>query len=144
MGGTKDDEFSLLDGQRVAVQMMSRRGQTRYAQGQGYQAVELGYRGGSAQMIVLVPDQGRFEEIEGLLGKDMMEEILLTFGKTDVKLFMPKFEYEARLGLADTLAGMGMPDAFDPGRADFTGIIVNPTPRLYIKDGLAQSLRGGR
>ena len=136
LGGTEDDEFSLPDGQRVTVQMMSRRGPTGYAQGQGYQAVELAYKGGSAQMIVLLPDQGRFEEIEGLMSKDMMEEILLTFASTDVKLFMPRFEYEARLGLADTLAGMGMPDAFDTQRADFTGIVVNPTPRLYIKDVL--------
>ena len=116
--------------------MMSRRAPTRYVQGQGYQAVELGYRGGSAQMIVLVPDQGRFEDIEGLLGEELMEGILSAFASTDVKLFMPRFEYEASLGLADTLAGMGMSDAFDMQRADFTGIVVNPKPRLYIKDVL--------
>ena len=136
LNGTKDDEFDLLGGDQVTVPMMSRRASTKYAQGQGYQAVELAYKGGSAQMIVLLPDQGRFEDIESSLGKELMEEILQEFASTDVKLFMPRFEYEASLVLADTLAEMGMRDAFAAQRADFTGIVVNPNPRLYISDVL--------
>ena len=56
LSGTKDDEFNLLGGDRVTVPMMSRRASTNYAQGQGYQAVELAYKGGTVQMIVLLPD----------------------------------------------------------------------------------------
>lgn len=44
---------------------------------------------------------------------------------------MPKFEYDASLHLAETLAELGMPDAFDPGRADFSG--MDGTRFLFIK-----------
>jgi serpin B len=35
---------------------------------------------------------------------------------------MPKFEYQSEFGLKESLGQMGMSDAFDPGRADFSGI----------------------
>jgi serpin B len=35
---------------------------------------------------------------------------------------MPKFEYESAFSLGDTLAGMGMPLAFDEDFADFSGM----------------------
>jgi serine protease inhibitor len=57
--GAEDDEFSLLDGQRMPVQMMhsfSAHYFARYVREEGYQAVELDYKGGRAQMIVLLPD----------------------------------------------------------------------------------------
>ena len=38
-----------------------------------------------------------------------------------VTLTMPLFEFESEFSLVDTLAEMGMPDAFD-GRADFSGM----------------------
>jgi serpin B len=63
----------------------------------------------------------------------MMENILRTFARTNVKLFMPRFEYEASLGLVDTLKKIGMRDAFSTETADFSGI----SPRyLFIKDVL--------
>jgi serpin B len=135
-----DDNFILLDGQRITVQMMSWRSNlfADYVQGEGYQAVELDYRGGNAQMIVLLPDQGRFEDIESLLSKDLMEEILQSLAPTHVKLSMPRFEFEASLRLANTLAGMGMRDAFTP-RADFTGITASSSMPLYIGDVLHKS-----
>jgi serpin B len=43
---------------------------------------------------------------------------------------MPKFTYESEFGLADTLAGMGMPDAF--GKADFSG--MDGTHDLFISN----------
>jgi serpin B len=35
---------------------------------------------------------------------------------------MPKFKYESKFELKDTLSQMGMPEAFDPDLADFTGM----------------------
>ena len=49
---------------------------------------------------------------------------------------LPKFEINPAqsLSLGDTLQALGMPLAFDPGKADFTGIANPPSPadRLYI------------
>jgi serpin B len=134
--GAEDDEFTLLDGRRIPVQMMhSSRSRyfSRYVREEGYQAVELDYKGDEAQMIVVLPDEGRFEEIEALLDRELMENILRTFARTNLRLFMPRFEYEASLSLVETLEKMGMRDAFSTEVADFSGI----SPRfLFIKDVL--------
>jgi hypothetical protein len=39
-----------------------------------------------------------------------------------LNLYMPRFGLETRAELRKALATLGMPAAFDPGRADFTGI----------------------
>ena len=39
-----------------------------------------------------------------------------------VKLSLPKFKYASGFGLNEPLKSMGMPDAFDPRRADFSGM----------------------
>ncbi len=41
---------------------------------------------------------------------------------TDVKVYLPKFDYDASLELKPALSDMGMPDAFDWQRADFSGM----------------------
>jgi serine protease inhibitor len=40
------------------------RGDAPYTQGEGYQAVALPYKGDRAEMIVLLPDAGRFTDFE--------------------------------------------------------------------------------
>ena len=39
-----------------------------------------------------------------------------------MKIYLPKFKQENDYDLAQTLAEMGMPSAFSPGSADFSGI----------------------
>jgi len=45
---------------------------------------------------------------------------------------MPKFEFDSEFRLNDTLAEMGMPIAFSPGDADFSGMTGNR--ELFISD----------
>jgi serpin B len=45
---------------------------------------------------------------------------------------MPKFEFDSEFGLKDTLADMGMPVAFSPDEADFSGMTGNS--ELFISD----------
>ena len=39
-----------------------------------------------------------------------------------VDLSMPKFQAQTSISLADQLASLGMPDAFDSAKADFSGM----------------------
>jgi serpin B len=128
--GTRNDEFVLLDGSTVTVPMMSRRASTRFAEGAGYQVVALPYKGERMEMIVVLPEQGQFTAIERSLDNEFLNQALTRLAAGDVKLFMPKFEYEARLSLGETLIEMGMPDAFDHQLADFSG--MDGTDRLAI------------
>ncbi|MGI5835451.1 MAG: serpin family protein, partial [Chloroflexota bacterium] len=51
---------------------------------------------------------------------------------TRVALTIPKFTYESSFSLAETLSGMGMPDAMKPRQADFSG--MDGSRDLYISD----------
>jgi len=118
---THDGPFHLLDGSEVSVPLMKQTEGFGYAEGEGYQAVELPYDGGELAMVVLLPREGQFEEFEGGLDAGRMEQIIGSLEYRQVRLTMPKFEFESEFGLRDTLAGMGMAQAFSE-QADFSGM----------------------
>jgi len=121
---TDDGAFYLLDGSEVTVPMMMQSDSFGYAEGEGYQAVELPYDGRELSMVILLPDTVEFEEFEDSLDADMVDTITNDLIYKEVALTMPKFEFESEFSLADTLAAMGMPVAFT-GAADFSGMTGN-------------------
>ncbi|MDR9459711.1 MAG: serpin family protein, partial [Dehalococcoidia bacterium] len=121
---TDNGVFHLLDGGEVTVPMMMQSDSFGYAEGEGYQAVELPYDGRELSMVILLPDTGEFEEFEGLLDADLVDNMTNDLIYKEVALTMPKFEFESEFSLADTLAAMGMPVAFT-GAADFSGMTGN-------------------
>jgi serpin B len=129
-GGTADAPFYLLNGSEITVPMMNRRTSTPYTEGEDYQAVALPYRGGRTRMVVVLPDEGAFEPLEGRLDAALVQEILDGFAAQDLKLYLPRFSYEAEVNLKDTLQALGMVDAFNPSRADFSG--MDGTTELFI------------
>ena len=119
---TRDRPFHLLDESIRDVPMMRRQADLRYGRGDGYQAAELPYQGGDVAMTILVPEGGRFGEFEASLTGDTVQSILAGLEHEPVRLTMPSFEMESAFSLPDTLSAMGMPDAFDDGAADFSGM----------------------
>jgi len=119
---TSDQPFHLLDGSEVQARMMSRGLGIPYAQGNGYQAVELPYVGGTAAMDILVPDEGNFTQFETALDAGRLVQILGDMQPTSVQFGMPRFSFTSQFGLADQLSALGMADAFDPVLADFSGM----------------------
>lgn len=129
---TKDGVFYLLDGGQVTVPMMEETKYLGYAQGEGYQAVELWYEGGELSMVVLLPDAGRFEDFTSRLDAESVAAIIEGISPQEIHLTMPRFTYESWFSLKKTLAAMGMPSAF--GAADFSG--MDGTRSLFIDDVL--------
>lgn len=78
-----------------------------------------------------MPYPGDFERFEGTISPDRVEAALKSLQPRPVTLTLPKFNYESSFSLADTLSGMGMPDAMG-GRADFSGIVGSRD--LYISN----------
>jgi serpin B len=117
---TRDAPFHLLDGSEASVPLMNQDTFIPYAKGDGWQAIELAYQGETAALDIIVPDEGRFEEISSNLDDQTASTILGSFQPTSVSLALPKFKFESEFGLADQLAALGMPDAFDPDKADFS------------------------
>ncbi|MFC2022597.1 serpin family protein [Chloroflexota bacterium] len=130
---TADGTFYLLGGGEVTVPMMMQSESFRYARGDGYQAVELPYDGRELSMVILLPEDGQFSAFEQSLDAELVEAIIREMGTKEVALTMPKFEYEASLGLKETLSTLGMGVAFTGG-ADFSG--MDGTRGLMIQDVL--------
>lgn len=131
-GSTQPGQFTLLDGSQVDVPMMRKLLALPYAQGSGYQAVEIPYDGDEVSMVILLPDAGSLEQFEETLTADQVSRIVSELRPKQVQLSLPKFTYESTFSLAEVLAAMGMPDAVDPDRADFSGI--SGRRDLYISD----------
>jgi serpin B len=129
---TEDGTFALPGGGEVTVPLMRQTSYLPYAEGEGYQAVRLPYKAGAADMLVVLPEEGRFEEIEGRLDAVLLDEV---DAKMDpdayVRLTMPRFDFETQLGLVPLLRSMGMKLPFG-GAADFGGITREAS--LFIGD----------
>lgn len=120
---TIDGPFTLLDGSTVTAPMMSNMAEFGYVSGDGYQAVELLHDAGTTSMVILLPAAGRFEEFQAGLTGARLDEIVASLQRQKVDLTMPRFTFDSPgISLADTLAAMGMPAAFSPGQADFSGM----------------------
>ena len=120
---TQERPFYMAEGGRVEAPMMSETSQYfyGYAKGDGYQAVDVPYSLDEMSMIILLPDEGMFHEFEDSLNAEVLDRILGDIEIDYVTLTMPLFKFESQFDLGETLAGMGMPDAFGAG-ADFSGM----------------------
>jgi len=65
---TEDGEFTLLDGTTATVPFMHGDPMAPYAAGDGWQAFELAYTGGDLAMLVILPDERRFAEVDAFDG----------------------------------------------------------------------------
>jgi serpin B len=128
---TEDGPFYLLDGGQITIPMMRQGASLAYAEGQGYQAVELPYSGWELSMLILLPQEGGFEQFQDTLDAVRVQGILQELGHTQVALKLPRFEFESSFNLRETLAEMGMVDAFT-GAADFSGMTGNR--ELFISE----------
>ena len=133
---TEDGPFYLLDGGEVTVPMMRQAELLGYAEGDGYQAVELPYDGGELSMVLLLPQAGHFEAFEGSLDTQQVDGIIARLEHRQVTLAMPRFEFESDFSLRETLVALGMPVAFS-GEADFSGMTGNRD--LFIADVIHKS-----
>lgn len=61
-------------------------------------------------------------EVEKTLTADALAEWQKEMHSQKIEVYLPKFKMTSEFSLNKTLAGMGMPDAFDPGAADFSGM----------------------
>ena len=136
---TRPQPFHLLDGGAVHVPMMRTEEEFLYTEGDGYQAVDLPYLGHELSMTVLLPDQGRFREFEDSLDAGLAHGILADLRPRYVTLDLPKFEFESRFQLSETLKSMGMSAAFDSAASDFSGMdgrscLAGDGECLYVRE----------
>ena len=120
---TEDGNFTLADGSTVKVPFMNGNFTIGALVDELYSAVRLPYEGHNYAMAAIMPS-GNFADFEMGLTASELEQILLDLQSSSamVDLSMPKFQAQTSISLADQLASLGMPDAFDSAKADFSGM----------------------
>lgn len=120
---TTNDHFQA-EGAPVPVKLMNQTAERLpYFENDSVQAVTLPYKDGSLAMVVVLPrKEDGLAAVEASLKADDLLAWSTTMRPTKVKLSLPKFQSTAEFDLKDVLSTLGMPDAFDPAKADFSGI----------------------
>ena len=135
-GSTTDSPFTRMDRSQVSVPMMSAGlSEAKYASGTGWQAVEIPYANTALAMTIIVPDD--LDTFESGLDFIRFGQVAAALAPASVDLSMPRFKIETKTELSSALSGMGMPLAFDPNRADFSGMTTQE--RLFISQVVHQA-----
>jgi len=128
---TKDQPFSVAPDTKVNVPLMRQTKGFGYLHGEGFQALEMPYAGDVLSMVVLLPDQvDGLAALEQSLTAENLDGWLKAIRRQRVLVFLPRFKMTVQFQLAPTLAGMGMPLAFDLEKADFSGMTT--AERVFI------------
>ncbi len=92
-------------------------------------ALRLPYRFGSAEMLIILPSPSNtLADVEAKLSGPWLDRLAAKPWRGEAVLALPKFDFGSEHDLSKTLPFLGMGSAFDPARADFSGI----APQLYI------------
>jgi len=127
---TKTEPFNLLGGKKVSVPMMKQEDHLGYYKGQDFQAVTLEYAGRQLSMLILLPDKmDGLPDLEKSLTAKNLDDWTSKMARKAVQLSMPRFKMTCRADLKKTLQTLGMTDAFDGKRADFSGMAPSATGR---------------
>lgn len=127
---TKETPFWLSINKSIEVPMMTQKRQFGYMESDSLQILELPYIGDDLAMIVLLPRKiDGLTQLEADLSVESLNMWIDHLRKREVSVFLPKFKMTSQFRLGETLASMGMPDAFGEN-ADFSGI--DGTKDLFI------------
>jgi serpin B len=130
---TTDEPFLAAGGTKTKVPMMRRKARHLLHREDGLQVLVLPYQGNDLSMVIALPEKpDGLPALEKTLKADSFDAWAKAAKPTnDVQVVLPKFQIETKYELNDTLATMGMPDAFIATKADFTGMHSSPE-RLFI------------
>lgn len=118
----RDGKFTLEDGSTRRVELMYSQ-ESRYLENEIASGFMKDYKGGNFAFVALLPREGMtMVEFVDALDGEMLKQLLDSVEDTPVDTAIPGFEAEYSADMAEILKEMGMPLAFDPEKADFSGL----------------------
>ena len=120
---TKPGDFLAAGTKKVSVPMMRQSQGTRFLDAGTFAALEMPYEQHELSMIVFLPKKtDGLAAFEKSLTADNLAKWHAKLRQHQVDIRLPKFKTTAEFRLDKVLQGMGMRDAFDDKKADFTGL----------------------
>ena len=119
---TSLQQFHFSNTNHVDVCLMNQTADFKYTENEDFQAVELPYVGHVLSMVILLPRRkDGWGQLENRLTPALLSSALAQMQTQKVEVYLPRFKLEASFDLKETLAKMGMPDAFVFGKANLSG-----------------------
>jgi serpin B len=140
---TRELDFYLTSENSVKTEMMFMKPEEEkfnYLETEEIQVIELPYQGEEVSMFVFLP-KGDIEIIESELNSEKLKEYKEGMIKTEMDgIYLPKFEFDTKYFMKETLISMGIDSAFFYGKADFSR--MDGTKELVIDDVIHQAYVG--
>lgn len=128
----REGKFTTADGTKQSVSFMYSC-ETEYLEDEKAIGFMKPYCGGRYAFVAMLPKEGiRLEDYVSSLDGAALNALLTNPQAEQVNAAIPKFETEYNVEMSDVLRKMGMTDAFDADRADFSRIGTNTDENLYI------------
>ncbi len=120
---TADGVFHLDDQAKVHVSMMHQKGSFPYKETDDMQVLEMPYSGNRLSFIVFLPKATTgLAGFEKTLTLNRLTELMSGLHPCEVSLSFPKIRIASSFRLKSKLKALGMTEAFDRNRADFSGM----------------------
>jgi serine protease inhibitor len=131
---TRELDFTLLDGSKKKHPLMTQSDEFRYYETEDFQAVSLPYGNKKLSMYVFLPSQQLgLRQFLADLDAENWRTWLRMFRKTEGDITLPRFKLEYERELNDVLKALGMEIAFNPTKADFSGMYeISPDQNVFI------------
>ncbi len=131
---TQNKDFTTGSGTISQVPIMEQTTNLAYADVGNAQMLQLPYEGDDVSMFVLLPKNNDLPTFEKSLRYQDISDWEGALQNQLVDVSMPKFKIETQEQMSSDLEAMGMPTAFSPTAADFSGMaaIADPSQNLYI------------
>ena len=122
---TGKETFYPAEGEKISVDMMHSAENFAYGENSEAKIIELPYRGNNLSMYIVLPKSNEIKKFEKEFTLNNYTELKnnMSFA-AEVETSVPKFKFETKTELSNSLIEMGVVDAFGP--ADFTGISDSP------------------
>jgi len=135
---TYDAEFKKSLAETVTAKMMSMSDEEfKYADNDQLQLLEMPYSGDELSMVILLPKGDALMGVEASLSADSLKSLRAGASERELPVYLPKFKFETKYFLKEQLSAMGMPTAFSPADADFSG--MSGARDLYISEVIHQA-----
>jgi serpin B len=123
---TRDAEFMTGEGTTVTVKTMHQSAHFGYAENAECQVLEMPYDNSDLGMAFVLPRQREgLAKLEASLSEERLAAWLGAVQTREVVVSLPRFTMTRGVELAAALKSLGMTDAFDMKKADFTGIATH-------------------
>ena len=131
---TREDVFTAANGAKQKTEFMHRTESGSYQKGDGYTAAPRSLNYG--RMVFVLPDEGVTPE-SLLQRQGFLAELTGDYNVAELVWSVPKFDVKSSTGLNEVLRSLGVTDAFDGTKADFTPLTDNGA----VVDSVMQAAR---